>query len=94
MPRRIPSGLDADTTRRIARTFLVVRLVRGSLLLVFLAIALVGVEVKDWPNGVTLAIALTMLLQAGALVASYRRYVGIRSAGTPPATLDHRAGAS
>ena len=75
MPRGTPDGLDAGTTRRIARTFLIVRIVRGSLLLLFLAIALVGVEVKKWPTGVAVAIALVMLLQAGALVASYRRYV-------------------
>lgn len=76
MPRDIPDGLDGDTTRRIVRTFLVVRLVRGSLLLIFLAIALIGVEVKDWPHGVTVAIALAMLVQAGALGAWYRRYAG------------------
>ncbi len=71
----ISHGLDADTTLRIARTFLVVRIVRGGLLLLFLAIALVAVEVKNWPPAVALGIALTMLLQVGALVACYRRYV-------------------
>jgi hypothetical protein len=75
MPRGIPAGLDADTTERIVRTFLVVRIVRGSLLLLFLAFALVGVEVKDWPSGVTVAIVLAMLVQAGWLVAWCRRYV-------------------
>jgi hypothetical protein len=39
-PRGIPQGLDAATTQRIARRFLVVRIVRSSLLLLFLAIAL------------------------------------------------------
>ena len=76
-PRGIPEDLDADTTRRIARTFLVVRIVRGSLLLLFLAIALVAVEVKSWPRGITVAIALTMLLQTGALWASCRRYARV-----------------
>ena len=75
VPRGIPDGLDADTTRRIVRTFLVVRIVRGSLLLLFLAIALVGVEVKGWPRGVTVAIVLAILVQAGALGAWCRRYV-------------------
>lgn len=74
VPRGIPEGLDADTTRRIVRTFLLVRIVRGSLLLLFLGIALVAVEVKNWPSGVTVAIALTMLLQAGALASWFRRY--------------------
>jgi hypothetical protein len=74
VPRGTPDGLDADTTRRIARTFLIVRIVRGSLLLIFLAIALVAVELKNWPTGVAVAIAIVMLLQAGALVAAYRRY--------------------
>jgi hypothetical protein len=75
VPSGISHGLDADTTRRIARTFLVVRIVRGSLLLLFLAIALVAVEVRNWPPSVALGIALAMLLQAGALVGGYRRYV-------------------
>jgi hypothetical protein len=71
----ISNRLDAGTTQRIARTFLVVRIVRGSLLLFFLTIALVAVEAKNWPPAVALGIALTMLLQAGALLACYRRYV-------------------
>jgi hypothetical protein len=75
VPRGIPDDLDAATTRRIVRTFLVVRIVRGSLLLVFLAISLVAVELKGWPQGVTAAIALAMLVQAGALGAWSRRYV-------------------
>ena len=75
MPRRLPDGADANTTQQIMRTFLVVRIVRGSLLLLFLAIAWVGVEVKDWPSGVSVAITLAMLVQAGALVAWCRRYL-------------------
>ena len=78
MPRGIPQGLDADTTERIVRTFLVVRIVRCSLLLLFLAFALVGVEVKDWPSGVTVALVLAMLVQAGWLVSWWRRYLGRR----------------
>jgi hypothetical protein len=75
VPPGISHGLDADTAQRVARTFLVVRIVRGGLLLLFLAIALVAVEVKNWPPAVALGIALTMLLQAGTLVACYRHYV-------------------
>lgn len=70
----MPDGLDADTTRRIVRSFLVVRIVRGSLLLLFLAIALIAVEAKDWPDGVMIALALATLLQTGALLANCRRY--------------------
>ena len=75
VPRGIPVGLDADSTRRVVRTFLIVRIVRGSLLLLFLAIALVAVELKSWPRGVTVAIGLAMLVQAGALVGCWRRYL-------------------
>ena len=71
--RGVPDGLDADASRRVLRSFLVVRIVRGSLLLLFLAFALVGVEVRGWPSGVAVAIALAMLVQAAALVAWLRR---------------------
>jgi hypothetical protein len=63
---------DLDAVRGIARSFLVVRIVKGSLLLIFLAVALVGVELRDWPRGVSVAIALAMLMQIGALVAAWR----------------------
>ena len=78
-PRDVPDGLDADSTQRILRSFLVVRIVRGSLLLLFLAISLVGVEGRGWPSGVAVAIALAMLVQAQMLVAWWRRY---RKTGT------------
>ena len=74
LPRGVPVGLDADSARRVERTFLAVRIVRGSLLLIFLAVALVAVEVRDWPTGVTVAIAVTLLLQAGTLASRVRRY--------------------
>ncbi|MCW2766294.1 MAG: hypothetical protein JWO11_2253 [Nocardioides sp.] len=61
-------------TLRIVRTFLIVRMVRGSLILLFLAIALVAVEVKSWPRGVAVAIAFAMVLQVGRLGASFLRY--------------------
>jgi hypothetical protein len=73
-PRGVPADLDADMTLRIVRTFLIVRMVRGSLILLFLAIALVAVEVKSWPRGVAVAIAFTMVLQVGRLGASFLRY--------------------
>jgi hypothetical protein len=74
MPRCVPDGLEADTRQRILRTFLVVRIVRGSLLLLFLAVAIVGVEARDWPTAVAIAIALAIVVQAGALVVWCRRY--------------------
>jgi hypothetical protein len=73
VPRGVPVGLDADSAIRVERTFLVVRIVRGGLLLLFLALALVAVEVKGWPSGVAVAIALTLLLQAGMLASCLRR---------------------
>lgn len=74
LPRGVPDGLDADTGQRVLRTFLLVRIVRGSLLLLFLAIALLGVELRGWPAGVTIAIALAMVVQAGALAVWCRRF--------------------
>ena len=47
LPRGVPVGLDADSAMRVERSFLVVRIVRGSLLLLFLALALIAVEVKN-----------------------------------------------
>ena len=71
--RHVPDGLDADASRRVLRSFLVVRIVRGTVLLLFLAVALVGVEVRGWPQGVAVAVGLAMLAQAAALVAWLRR---------------------
>ena len=75
VPRGAPVGLDADSARRVERTFLAVRIVRGSLLLIFLAVALVAVEARQWPTGVAVAIAVTLLLQAGTLAGCVRRYL-------------------
>ena len=74
MHRDVPAGLDVETSRRILRTFLVVRIVRGSLLLLFLVVAMVGVEARGWPNGVAAGIALAMAVQVGALVVWCARY--------------------
>jgi hypothetical protein len=70
-----PPGLDAGTARRVARSFLLVRTVRGSLILLFLAVAILAVELKDWPRSVSASLALTMLLQAFLMVAMHRVYV-------------------
>ena len=83
LPRGVPVGLDADSAMRVERSFLVVRIVRGSLLLLFLALALIAVEVKSWPSGVAVAIGLTLLLQAGTLASRLRRLHATR----PPPTV-------
>jgi hypothetical protein len=77
MPRDVPDRLDAVTGQRVVRTFLLVRIVRGSLILLFLAIALTGVEIRGWPTGVAVAIAIALLLQVVALGVWVRRYVSI-----------------
>lgn len=74
MRRRAPDDLDAATSQRVLRTFLAVRIVRGSLFLLFLAVALVGVEIRAWPRGVAVVIAFAALVQAAALVVWCRRY--------------------
>jgi hypothetical protein len=83
LPRRVPRDLEAETSQRIVRTFLVVRIVRGSLLMLFLVVALVGVEVRDWPTGVAIGIALAIVVQAGALAVWGQRYA---RSGSGPAT--------
>jgi Na+-driven multidrug efflux pump len=73
-PRGLPDDLDEEAAAGLARSFLIVRLVRGAGLLLFLAVAVVAVELKDWPEGVAVALVLTMLLQATAMVGAWRRY--------------------
>lgn len=73
VPRGIPVGLDVESAMRVERSFLIVRLVRGSLLLLFLTLALLAVEIKDWPTGVAVAIGLALMLQAGLLALWLRR---------------------
>jgi hypothetical protein len=82
MARGLPDGLDADTSQRVRRTFLLVRIVRGSLLLLFLAIAGVGVEVRGWPSAVTVAIVLAMVVQTAALVVWCRQYASAGKGGS------------
>ncbi|RNM13950.1 hypothetical protein [Nocardioides pocheonensis] len=72
--RDVPDGLDAETSRRILRTFLVVRIVRGTVLLLFLVVGMVGVEARGWPTGVAAVIALAMVVQVGAVVVWCARY--------------------
>ena len=72
-PRGISADLDDGTTARVAGTFLVVRIVRGGLLVVFLAAAAVGVEARGWPHAVTVVVALVAALLVARLVADVRR---------------------
>lgn len=84
LPRRGPYGLDPDSARRVERSFLLVRIVRGSLLLLFLALALLAVELKGWPTGVAVAIAVALIWQAGTLAARLRRLHAIRPGEVSP----------
>jgi hypothetical protein len=76
-PRDTPHDVDAETTDRIERTFLVVRIVRGSLLLLFLIVCLGATVAKPWPAGVTIAVALAAALQAVRLTMSVRHYLHV-----------------
>jgi hypothetical protein len=79
--RPVPDQVDADATARMTQSFVIVRVVRGSLLLVFLALAVLGVVHRGWPNGVAVALALAMVLQTGALAANVRRLLSLRPRG-------------
>ena len=72
-PRGIPADLDPGTTARVERSFLVVRVVRGSLLVLFLVVAATAVQLKGWPYGVTIGLVLAAVLLAARLVADVRR---------------------
>jgi hypothetical protein len=73
-PQGIPTDVDAVTHQRIARTFLVVRLVKGGLLLVFLLAFLVAIELKGWPWEAAALVSARIVLDVGILVTSWRRY--------------------
>ena len=75
-----PSPLDPESAGRVEQTFLVVRIVRGSLLAVFLALALAGVQAKEWPGGIALGVAVVLGIQVAAIGMSVRRYVALRAA--------------
>ncbi len=77
-PSEAPVGFDAETAHRVARSFLIVRMIRGVLILVFLAISILAVELKGWPRGVSVGLALTMVLQAGLMTLMYRVYARSR----------------
>jgi hypothetical protein len=76
--------VDAETHRRIARTFLAVRMVKGGLLLVFLLVSLVGIELKGWPWEAAAVVSAGIVLDVGILVASWRRY-SVSAWGSPRA---------
>jgi hypothetical protein len=76
--RGVPHDLDPVTAHQIERTFLAVRIVRGSLMLTFLMISFGAVVAKHWPAGVAVAVGLTVALQTARLSASVRRYLRTR----------------
>jgi hypothetical protein len=82
---RVAADLDADTSARIERSFLVVRVVRAGLLLLFLVVAAVAVELKGWPHGVTIGVAVAALLLAARFGADVRR-LSARGDRPPPAS--------
>jgi hypothetical protein len=73
-PRGLPADVDAETHRRIAHTFFVLRMVKGGLLLVFLAVVVLAIELRDWPRTATVVVALMMLGLAAFLVSTWVRY--------------------
>ncbi|HEU5038940.1 MAG TPA: hypothetical protein VFT70_18175 [Nocardioides sp.] len=73
-PRGISGDVDAETAARIAHSLLAVRMVRGSLLLLFLVVVLAGVMTKHWPTGVAVGAAVAVALQAARVVVTVRRY--------------------
>ena len=62
------SGLDPDSADRVARSFLVVRVVRGSLVLLFLVLAAVGVLWRGWPTAYAITFGLLAVVQLGRLL--------------------------
>ena len=81
MRRAARSGpLDPESAAAVERTFLVVRIVRGSLLAAFLALAIVGVAARGWPRGIAVGIGIVLVLQVMRVGASVRRYATGRSA--------------
>jgi hypothetical protein len=83
--------MDAATANRIQHTFLAVRIVRGSLMLTFLMIALGAVVAKHWPAGVTVAVGLAVALQGARLTASLRRYLRTATLSRQKADPESRA---
>ena len=77
-PRGIPADVDAQTHRRIAHTFVVLRMVKGGLLIVFLAVTVVAIELKDWPRTASVVVAVMMLALAGLLVSTWVHYRRLR----------------
>jgi hypothetical protein len=74
------SPADVETTNRIARSFLAVRIVRGSLLVLFFSLVLGAVVAEQWPTGVTVTVAVAVGLQVARLALNVRRY---RQTSTP-----------
>jgi len=76
----IPAGCDQDASDRIARSFLLLRIVRGTLMLLFWVAALVGVELGHWPTGAAVVVVLAVVAQAAMVSRNCRRL--LRSRGT------------
>ena len=71
MQPSIPGGAEQDAAARIERSFLVLRIVRGAVLLLFWAVALVAVTVGHWPTGAAIVVHITLVILAIWLTWAY-----------------------
>jgi len=78
LSRGVPEGLDPATTQRVMRSFLLVRIVHGALVLLFLSLAVLGVVERGWPRSVVAVLVIGIMWQVGRLVADCRRYARTR----------------
>ena len=84
-----PKDLDEESTRRLARSFYVVRMVRYALLSVaVLGIAALG-AVQGAPAVVPIALVVLAAVLAGTMVALRRQYVS--SQGPPSGAASSRS---
>jgi hypothetical protein len=74
----IPNDVDAETHLRIARTFFLLRMVKGAFLLLFLVGILVAVELKEWPRAAAALVGVGILVEVWVLVRSAQRYAALR----------------
>src|SRR3954452_19981936 len=85
LPRGIPQDVDDETYARIAHSFYVVRMGRYALLGCFLAIFVVGFELKGWPRAASVVLGLTALAVLVLMVRTRQRYLRGRPTAAGPA---------
>ncbi|WP_395658835.1 hypothetical protein [Nocardioides sp.] len=67
---------DPGPAPGVERSFVLVRVVRGSLLLVFVVLAVVGVEARGWSSWISVALVVVGLLLLVQLARDVRRLSG------------------